>query len=360
VLKKVQNTATADNGSGSAHSGWLCTYYIYDDYDNLRCVVQPRGTELLDGNWDLSNATILAEQCFRYEYDQRNRMIMKKVPGSAEVYMVYDVRDRLVMTQDGNMRPGGNWLTTVYDDLDRPVQTSYSGSAGTPLSVTHYDDYGSLPALSDLYNSSWDGNFKSTDNNTWPYPQKPAKSTATKGLPTWTQAAVLSPSGIGALLTAVTLYDVKGRPIQVQSQNVTGGTNVVTTQYTWAGQALTTVQSEQKSGNNAQTTVISTSTAYDDLGRPLQVQELLSNSLVGAMPAPRLVSSLQYDASWAIEKQNPWQRAGNACLRLQYPRMAAGGEQELCIGRFLRSRAGLQRGHDNAAAGTLYGAFFRV
>jgi hypothetical protein len=28
----------------------------------------------------------------------------EKVPGAGEVYMVYDARDRLVLTQDANMR----------------------------------------------------------------------------------------------------------------------------------------------------------------------------------------------------------------------------------------------------------------
>ena len=81
ILKKAQLTATSDDGTGKGHAGWLCTYYLYDDLNNLRCVIQPRGVELIASNWVLTNATILAEQCFRYEYDQRNRMIVKKGSG---------------------------------------------------------------------------------------------------------------------------------------------------------------------------------------------------------------------------------------------------------------------------------------
>src|SRR5690606_11854326 len=62
---------------------------------------------------------------FRYRYDHRNRMTVKKVPGAAPVYMVYDQRDRLVLTQDGRQREAGEWTFTKYDALNRPV------SAGT-------------------------------------------------------------------------------------------------------------------------------------------------------------------------------------------------------------------------------------
>src|SRR4029078_9101527 len=40
ILKKVQLNATADDGAGRDYTGWLCTYYIYDDLGNLRCVIQ--------------------------------------------------------------------------------------------------------------------------------------------------------------------------------------------------------------------------------------------------------------------------------------------------------------------------------
>ncbi|WP_207516111.1 DUF6443 domain-containing protein, partial [Longitalea luteola] len=119
ILKKTQ---LSDNPS-AGHAGWLCTYYIYDDLKRLRAVLQPKAVEQLPMNgWQLS-ADILNELAFRYEYDARGRMIMKKVPGAAPSYMVYDSRDRLVMSQDGILRNEGKWLVTQYDQLNRPIAT---------------------------------------------------------------------------------------------------------------------------------------------------------------------------------------------------------------------------------------------
>ena len=138
LLKKVQLTAAADTGTGKGYSGWLCTYYIYDQFNRLRCVVQPKGVELLAANgWSMSYASgvILNEQCFRYEYDGRGRMIIKKVPGAGTVYMIYDARDRLVMTQDSVIRAAHQWLYTQYDGLNRAVAT------GLMTDNTYYNNY---------------------------------------------------------------------------------------------------------------------------------------------------------------------------------------------------------------------------
>ncbi|WP_410963688.1 hypothetical protein, partial [Salmonella sp. SAL4455] len=71
---------------------------------------------LIANNWNFSangGSTVLGELCFRYEYDYRNRMIAKKVAGSGWVFMVYDNRDRLAFTQDGNSRQNNNqWIYT--------------------------------------------------------------------------------------------------------------------------------------------------------------------------------------------------------------------------------------------------------
>jgi RHS repeat-associated protein len=131
LLKKVQLWDAPATGP----SGWLNTYYVYDDLDNPRFVIQPKAVEwLLANNWNFSasgGTTVSAELCFRYEYDFRKRMIIKKVPGAGDVWMVYDYRDRLVFTQDSVMRRQGQWLGTLYDGLNRPVQTGLLTYSGT-------------------------------------------------------------------------------------------------------------------------------------------------------------------------------------------------------------------------------------
>ena len=123
VLKKVQSSNILQDG----YTGWLCTYYVYDDFRRLRYVVPPKAVEWMIANsWNLStNTTVQNEFCFRYEYDAEGRMIIKKVPGAGEVWMVYDGRDRLVMTQDAKLRTQTTqqWMVTKYDALNRPMET---------------------------------------------------------------------------------------------------------------------------------------------------------------------------------------------------------------------------------------------
>ena len=129
VLKKGQIGNIATDYSG--YAGFLCTYYIYDDFNSLRFVIQPKAVAaLLISNWQLSGA-LTNELCFRYEYDERGRIIAKKVPGAGWVYMVYDGRDRMVFTQDANMRTSNQWLATLYDELNRPVTTGIFTYSGT-------------------------------------------------------------------------------------------------------------------------------------------------------------------------------------------------------------------------------------
>lgn len=121
LLRKVQLSAGV-----SAHTGWLCTYYIYNDQGNLSFLLPPLAVErTMWNNWVIS-AAIAADLCTRYQYDERNRIAIKKTPGTGRTFMVYDVRDRLVFTQDSvqRMKSPKEWLTTFYDEENRPVMTA--------------------------------------------------------------------------------------------------------------------------------------------------------------------------------------------------------------------------------------------
>lgn len=111
------------------------------------------------------NANLAEEYLFVYKYDERQRMIEKKVPGAEPVYLVYDNRDRLVLTQDGEQRKSGTWLFTKYDVLNRPVLTGKKIIPGSQSSVQLIvnDFYGANPADLTKYYEDRSG-LSSTDD----------------------------------------------------------------------------------------------------------------------------------------------------------------------------------------------------
>ncbi len=347
ILKKVQLTASADDGTGSPHPGWLCTYYLYDDLNNLRCIIQPKGVDLIQPGWVLTDPTIIAEQCFIYEYDQRNRMIIKKVPGAAEVYLVFDAKDRLVMAQDANMRALNKWMVTLYDAFSRPVQTGLllntwdgsnkvfalrlsDGAANTAdypfsstttpvttyweyLSKTGYDDYSTIPVASQL-NQAIDPSYNTylTGSTTFPdyaVAMSASASLQTKGMVTWTETKIL---GQSTYIYTVSMYDEKGRAIQQKSKNITTGTDIITTQYTWSGQPFIIVQKQEKAGAPAQINIVVSKITYDDLGRVIQTEKRIQNSFVNSntMSAYSTVSALEYDALGQLKKKKLGNKPG--------------------------------------------------
>ncbi|WP_205687011.1 DUF6443 domain-containing protein [Chitinophaga rhizosphaerae] len=144
ILTRVQVAASP----GTGHVGWLCTYTVYDRFDNVRFVIPPLGVESImqmGGGWTLSNASIRDELCFSYDYDLKNRLIRKKMPGKAHELMVYDARDRLVFLQDGRLRATNQWATTLYDAHNRPTMT---GLYETTLPVTTLRNSLAVPTAS--------------------------------------------------------------------------------------------------------------------------------------------------------------------------------------------------------------------
>ncbi|GGH76703.1 RHS repeat-associated protein [Filimonas zeae] len=318
VLKKAEIT---DGAAITAFAGWLHTYYVYDDLRMLRYVIQPKGVEQLSVNWAFdattwSGSNIAKELCFSYEYDSQNRMIIKRVPGAGEVHMVYDARDRLVMTQDARMRTSQHWLVTQYDDFNRPAKTylwtsasarathatAAAGSTNYPgvaspvdgyLTVTFYDNYDwvstSGSGLAATFASGeTTADFLAASDVNFPYPRAVTSVATVKGMVTGMQVKVL---GTSQYLFTINYYDDRGRLVQTKSTNTSGATDISTTQYSFDGKALMTKNSHATTAMTPGTVKVMTRQSYDHAGRLLAVKKQVNNG------AWVVVDSLIYDAA---------------------------------------------------------------
>ncbi|WP_127129660.1 DUF6443 domain-containing protein [Pseudoflavitalea rhizosphaerae] len=168
ILKKVQLGEIADNGTGSGYDNWICIYNIYDDLGNLRCTIQPEGVKAVrSAGWVLEDPVLLSEQCFRYEYDHRLRLIAKQMPGAGSISFVYDDANRLVFTQDAAMKLKGIWEAKLYDVLNRNVITGLLSYNGTTAQLQEIVDIQtgdgtsgtSIPADNSLSQPTGSGNY---------------------------------------------------------------------------------------------------------------------------------------------------------------------------------------------------------
>ena len=237
----------------------------------------------------------LAIWAFQYDYDDRNRMISKQVPGAEPVYMVYDQWDRLVLTQDGELRKNNEWLFTKYDAINRPVMTGikvitgslstvrsavateadrYESQTGTLkgytnvtypsatepelLTVTYYDDYAFVSG-SDLSGTTYQQVYTTAD--VFHIATPATLYDQVKGQVTGTLTR-----GEGTdFITTITYYDEKYRPVQVVAENhLTNGKDIVSNQYDFVGNIRKT-QTEHFDGST--TTTIKRRFEYDHMDR---------------------------------------------------------------------------------------------
>lgn len=378
LLKRAQLA----NVPGTGHVGWLNTYYIYDSLDNLRFVLQPRAVELINttsGNWTITQS-IANELCFRYEYDARKRAIIKKIPGAGEVWMVYDLRDRLVMTQDSVLRAGSpaKWLVTEYDSLNRPFRTglltdannrsyhqnlaynsiSYPNTSSNyeVLTQTYYDDYSWVAGTGSGLGTDIDSSFFTNTNyfltsyGTSPYyPVRMSRSLQTRGLQTGSQTKVIPSTS--TYLYNVSFFDDHGRVLQTRSTNYTTGKDTVSTQYAFNGKVLRTLLKHQKAQNTAQSHVITTKLEYDHAARLKKIWKNIDNQ-----STDQLIDSIQYNELG----QTRIKYLGSAVDSLVYDYNIRGWVTDINKSYLTGTAShyfGMELGYDNAtaaAAGTSY------
>jgi RHS repeat-associated protein len=138
IMRKVQIGNILPDYSG--YDGWLCTYYVYDDLDRVRFAISPKAVNKLiepSSNWVVT-ALIANELCYHYEYDNHNKIVAQRKSGADWEYMIYDYKDRLVFTQDGNLRLNEQWKVNLYDDVNREVTSGVILYSGTLSNLKNY------------------------------------------------------------------------------------------------------------------------------------------------------------------------------------------------------------------------------
>jgi RHS repeat-associated protein len=280
----------------------LETYYVYDDFGLLRFVIPPLATQRIGANTTISQS-ISDSLMYYYKYDNRKRMVEKKLPGADSVYMIYDIRNRLVASQDGNLRDSDKWIFTKYDVLNRPILTGIWEDSGDNsrqslqtlvntkegiylyeipgtdvhgysnrtfpnesigdnyLTVTYYDNY-------DFLDYTYQDYIAYTDS----FPQHISESTYTLDKITGSKTKVLDES---TWLTTSIYYDDYGRVIQSTTDNYLEGYDRITNEYDFVGNLLRSRHVHYGDGALSDSLVVWSDFEYDHAGRLLKEYKLI-------------------------------------------------------------------------------------
>ncbi len=309
LLKRTYNNSVAHD-----------TYYVYDDYGNLTYVLPPKS----EPQTAKPDATELSELCYQYVYDYKNRLVEKKIPGKGKEYIVYNLLDMPVMTQDANLKAQGKWLFTKYDAFGRVAYTGVKNSTGSRLTFQGYANnpssyeqfvtkrstsltfagtpvYYSNAAIPTGMNeiltiNYYDSYTFDNDNLTLPstaegqdiinYNNATNTQKLTKGLPTGSKVRVL---GTSTWITTISGYNVKGQPIYVVSKNnYLSTTDVVISKLDFIGQIDKTTTTHTKTGHATITT--EDVFTYDYVGRLKEQTQVIDGA-----STPEVIAQNTYD-----------------------------------------------------------------
>ncbi|WP_052248485.1 DUF6443 domain-containing protein [Chryseobacterium taiwanense] len=291
----------------------LDTYYIYNSYGQLAFVISPKADQQITANGNTVTGQILDDLCYRYVYDNKFRLVEKKLPGKGWEYMVYDRQNRLVASQDTNMRNNpahpNTWLFTRYDKYGRVVysgqftgstrlqeqsnanakelnnesrsttaftlngqeifytNTAYPSAVFTPYSVNYYDTYpfnglggGNYPLLTEVlafYMKNTTQSFSSNGVNSMRNLKSMPTSSYVKNLDddSWSASHIW--------------YDALLRPVGSRNINYLGGYTNTEKELDFSG-AVLRANTFHKKTNASNETVIKERFTYDDQYRVRQ------------------------------------------------------------------------------------------
>ncbi len=258
------------------------TYYVYDDLDNLCYVLPPLAADAMGASqsaFSESAGSTLYNYGYIYHYDGQKRCTEKKLPGCDWIYMVYDLADRLILSQDGNQRLKAQWTVNKYDSFKRllysglindgssrsGMEANYSGSVtnesytgsgpvagytsanltpSTLLTVNYYDSYSFISNSTLNYDSSQEANGYT-----------PQYSNA-KGLLTGTRVYHLDNPSL--FETTALYYDKYGCVVQTRATNHLGGYDIAYNALDFTGKPTRTYKTHGINGASATITELYT------------------------------------------------------------------------------------------------------
>lgn len=268
----------------------LSTYYVYDDFGNLSFVLPPGAYP--DGG-GLSQATI-DNFCYQYKYDDRQRMIQKRIPGKGWEEVIYNKLDQIVFTQDAAQAaatsPGPYRSFIKYDELGRVIMSG--------VEKDQVSDRATIQGIVNDFAQNWEIRDNSTAQyhgytnlscpgyvpnldveivNYYddylvpgiPENQSGSFSKMTKGLLTATKVKVLGT--VDKFLWTVNYYDDRGRIVRQYKQHYLSGTlsaanyDETVNTYSFAGEVLSRTRNHYVDG--LQKLYVYNEYTYDHQGR---------------------------------------------------------------------------------------------
>ena len=246
--------------------GHVITRYVYDDYDRLAWIVTPKGSDLLNAssNYRLSD-DFTKQNCYVFLYDGFGRIVEKHIAGREPEYLVYDMGDRLVMSQDGNMRTSNQWMTYEYDGLGRLFRQYLATDSSTDDQKERHEEFqanfieGNLPLLYveaqtlirqydyDDYDMLQDSDF--AFRNISDMTDEGTVSMLNRNVKGWLTAEKLAVldhySCAETYYHRAYYYDDKGRVIQLVQKSADGGILRVTNKYDFTGNLIAQRESHE-------------------------------------------------------------------------------------------------------------------
>lgn len=285
----------------SAMHKWNDTYYIYDEWGNLQ-VVLPPGISIFMRNlgfsWDNALDAEIRNYAYLYKYDDRFRVIAKRLPGQGWIRYVYDKSDHPVFTQDEEQRKRGKWSFSITDGLGRVCLTGicknnfelYQSSLNAVVNATRDNSTGAYKGyiisgivLTDAkvttvnyyddYSFMGRNGFPSSTDVDYGYEHLSGygerKQNGTSSLLTGTLTTCLDNVVVNTLqyIPSVMYYDYRGRMIQCKSgSHLSGGVEKEYVAYDFTGNPLKRKHIHAVLGQTPYTETYSYT--YDHAGRP--------------------------------------------------------------------------------------------